>query len=205
MSKGQKDKVVACYCRVSTEGQRHDSQVVDLQAYIENHGLRPVRWYKEKISGAADKLPVLDRLEADVFKGEVGMILVWKLDRVSRKGILDGLNRLGGWLNKGIRFVSLQEQFDFSNSLGELMAAFCFHWAKVERENLIRRIRAGQRAARAKGTHMGRRPGIHTPWNPAKRKVDVDLAKSLRRKGVAVAEIAKKFTCSRVAVYQALA
>ena len=54
-------------------------------------------------------------------------------------------------------------------------------------------IRAGQKKARERGVRLGRR-----------RKVDVALARSLRRQGVSVADLAERFGCSRVAVYQAL-
>ena len=77
------------------------------------------------------------------------------------------------------------------------------HDRRAMYSSLLTRI--GLRAARARGVQLGRRQGdTGHKWNPARRKVDLPLALSLRKQGVAVKEIAKRFGCSKVAVYAAL-
>ena len=67
-------------------------------------------------------------------------------------------------------------------------------------------IRAGQAKAKANGSPgPGRPKGSRSRRDhKCKRKVDVELAKSLRGQGVKVAEIAERFNCSKPAIYQAL-
>jgi len=196
-------KGVAAYMRVSTRRQKHDSQEKVLKEYVANHGL-DVKWYRDTCSGKTVKRPGFDRLQADIFAGRIGRVLVARLDRVSRK-MVDGVRVLGEWTDKGVEVTAVAQGLDFNGSSGRLMGNIMLALAEWERELLIERTCEGMDAARAKGVVIGRRKGdTGHKWNPAKRKVDVALAKSLRAQGVSVAEIAERFNCSRVAIYQAL-
>jgi DNA invertase Pin-like site-specific DNA recombinase len=198
-----KKKVTAIYTRVSTNRQKDDSQQKALKDYIDQHGMGNVRWYRDKVSGNDLKRPDMVRLKADVFRGSIGTIIVWKLDRLARN-MKDGIDLLCDWCERGVRVVSLQEQLDLGGTVGQIVASVLFGVAQMERENINERIRAGIAARRAKGLPMGRQEGQRFKWSTAKRKVDPELAKSLRSQGVKVTEIAERFGCSKQAIYDAL-
>ena len=200
------DRATALYCRISTDEQTHASQEHDLRQRAGQIGGR-VLWYRDTISGAAACLPELDRLSRDIAARKVGRVIVWALDRISRRGILDGLAKLRGWLEKGVEVVSLKEpwvQATADPALRELLLSIAFWGAAQERRRISERTKAGMRAAKAAGKKIGRPPGSGRPWALAKRKIDVVLARSLRQQGASVKDIAARFRVSRPAIYQAL-
>lgn len=196
-------KYVAVYCRVSSAGQKHDSQEHELRQYVQAHGLGNVLWFRDKASGANLDRPAFERLQADIFAGRVHTVFVWKLDRLARN-LRDGVNVLADWCDKGIRLVSVTQQIDLSGAMGRVFAALLLGIGEIELNNIGERIRAGQVAARAKGKRIGRALGQRVKWSLSKRKVDPALARSLRAQGVAVRDIAAKFNCTRAGVYAAL-
>jgi len=196
----------ACYARVSTDEQNHDAQLHDLKRAAEQFA-GPVAWYKDTVSGAADTRPELERLTKDIAKGRHGRVIVFALDRISRRGIIDGLRILKRWLNAGVEVHSIREPWVASTAdpaMRELLLSIAFWGARQERNRIRERTKAGLAAARARGVRLGRRPGTRVKWSLAKRRVDPQLARSLREQGVPVADIAAKFRCSRGAVYAAL-
>ena len=147
----QQHRQVACYIRVSTGGQDkgRDSQRRALTAYCKNHGLQPV-WYVDRVSGAKDSRPALNRLRKAIFAGEVSTVVCWKLDRLSRS-LRDGVNLLCHWLERGVRIVAVTQQLDFSGPTGQLVASVLFAVAAMERENIRENTRRGMAAAKARG------------------------------------------------------
>jgi DNA invertase Pin-like site-specific DNA recombinase len=188
-------KMVACYVRVSTWDQEKglESQVKALTEYTANHGLDGVKWYKDIITGISTSRPAFDKLQRDVFNGRVGTIVVWKLDRISRRGMRDGITILTDWLEKGLRVVSVTQQLDFSGNVGQLVAGVLFAIAAMERENLRENTRRGLHAAKARGVRLGKRPKL--------------LARDivpLLQEGLSVNDVANRLGKTRQAVYVAL-
>lgn len=185
----------AVYLRVSTNDQEKglESQEHAIQKYLKGHGIKGAMWLRDRISGAKDKRPGLDRLDRAIFNGEVKTVIVWKLDRLSRGGVLKGLQLLGKWLEAGVRVVSITEQFDFHGAMGELQAAFCFAVARMFRDNLRENTKRGMRAAKDRGAKLGKRPKLFAK----------DIVPLLQA-GMSMAEVARKLNKSRQAVYNAL-
>ena len=77
-----------------------------------------------------------------MFKGKVKIVVVWKLDRLSRS-IVDGLNVLADWCNRGIRVVSVTQQLDFNGTVGKMLAAIFFALGEMEQETRRERQAAG--------------------------------------------------------------
>src|SRR5688500_11791470 len=94
-------KTVACYVRVSTVGQNEAGQRAEIDRWLAGHGVDPsaVRWYVDKRSGDTLARPAFDALRAAVFAGEVGAVVVYKLDRLSRS-LRDGINVLCDWCDR---------------------------------------------------------------------------------------------------------
>ena len=97
--------MIAAYIRVSTVGQNERGQRAEIRKWAEGNGLTDLAWYVDKESGDTLDRPAFRRLQADVFKGKIKTVVVWKLDRLSRS-IIDGLNVLADWCNRGIRLTA---------------------------------------------------------------------------------------------------
>ena len=190
----QNNKMAAIYCRVSTFDQEKGlkSQEKALKDYCRNYGLNEVIWYKDKISGATTKRPAFEKLQRDIFRGRIGTVVCWKLDRLSRS-TKDGINLLCDWINKGIRVIAVTQQLDFSGAVGQMVASVLFAVAQMERENLRENTKRGIEAARAKGVRLGKRPKIF-----AKEIIP------LLQDGLTIKDVAKKLGKSRQAIYDAL-
>jgi Resolvase, N terminal domain len=85
---------------------KHDSQRAEIQRWLRNHGMRSsrVQWFEDTETGKTLKRPAFDRLQQDIFAGTVKTVVVWKLDRLSRRQ-RDGVNLLADWCERGVRVV----------------------------------------------------------------------------------------------------
>jgi DNA invertase Pin-like site-specific DNA recombinase len=193
-----KQKAVAAYVRVSTIGQNEAGQRAEIERWLTGHGISPrsVRWYTDKgKSGNTLRRPAFDQLQAAVFAGEVGTIVTYKLDRMSRS-LRDGINVLSEWCDKGLRVVSVTQQIDFNGTVGKLMAAVLLGIAEMEQETRRERQAAGIAAAKKAGKYWGREPGTT--------KAEPERALRLRAKGLRAEEIAKSLGVSRNTVFRYL-
>lgn len=190
-------KFVACYVRVSTVGQNEAGQRREIRRWLEGNGIDPalVRWFIDKETGDTLDRPAFDKLQSAVFAGEVGTVVVWKLDRLSRK-LRDGINVLCDWCEKGLRVVSVTQQIDFNGTVGKMLAAVLLGVAEMEQETRRERQRAGIEAAKEKGIYIGRKPGTY--------KGRPDRAKKLLEQGLTHSEIATALGVSRRTVIRYL-
>jgi len=190
-------KTVACYVRVSTVGQNQAGQKREIKRWLEGNGIDPnsVGWFVDKESGDSLARPGFEKLQTAIFNGEVGTVVVWKLDRLSRK-LRDGINTLCDWCERGLRVVSVTQQIDFNGTVGKMLAAVLLGVAEMEQETRRERQRAGIEAAKANGVYLGRKPGT-TKAKPAR-------AKALLERGNTHEEIATSLGVSRRTVIRYL-
>jgi DNA invertase Pin-like site-specific DNA recombinase len=181
----------AAYLRVSSDDQTVDSQRREVERWLVGNGVTEVEWYIDVFTGTRMDRPEFERLQRDVFNGEVKTIVVYKLDRVSRS-LRDGINVLCDWLNQNVRVVSVTQQLDFAGPTGKLIAATLFAVAELERETLRERQRAGIEAAKLKGAYLGRAKGTT--------KAKPERARLLRAKGLSYEEIATALGVHRTTV-----
>ena len=198
MKKRASLKDVAAYVRVSTVEQNEKGQRAEIERWLTGNSIDPasVRWYTDKKTGDDLKRPAFEKLQADVFKGEVGTIIVYKLDRLSRK-LREGLDVLCDWCEKGLRVVAVTQQIDFNGTVGKMLAAVLLGIAEMEQENRRERQAAGIEVAKREGKYKGRKPGTF--------KTDPKRALALKAKGMSVSEIARSLGVQRVSVYRYLA
>jgi len=135
---------IACYCRVSTRRQKNDSQRSEIARWLRANGIPPtrVRWFEDKETGKTLKRPAFDELRRAIFEGTVRTIVVWKLDRISRRQ-REGINLLADWCERGIRVVIVTQQIDLTGTLGRMVAAVMFGLAEIEMEYRRERQAAG--------------------------------------------------------------
>ena len=187
--------MIAAYIRVSTVGQNERGQRAEIRKWLEGNGLTDVRWYIDKESGDTLDRVAFRRLQADVFKGTIKTVVVWKLDRLSRS-IVDGLNVLADWCNRGIRVVSTTQQLDFNGTVGKMLAAIFFALGEMEQQTRRERQAAGIAIAKEEGKYKGRKPGTL--------KADASRAVKLRQRGLTDAEVAKALGVTRRTVQRYL-
>ena len=143
----------------------------------------------------------MTKLLAAIAAGKVSAVVVWRLDRLGRtaKGLTALLDDLAV---RKVNLVSLREGLDLSTPAGRLMAHVIASMAQYETEVRAERVVAGQAAARARGVHLGRRPGIHT-----RVKVTPEQEATVRRfqaEGQGVAALARATGLSRPTIYSIL-
>ena len=116
--------------------------------------LVPDRYDDGGFSGGTIERPALRRLLADIEAGKVDIVLVYKIDRLSRS-LMDFLRVVEVFDRKGVTFVSVTQQFTTTTSMGKLTLNILLSFAQFEREVIGERIRDKFAASRKKGMWMG--------------------------------------------------
>jgi DNA invertase Pin-like site-specific DNA recombinase len=184
---------VAVYIRLSTVGQNEAGQKREIEKWLRGAGINPQEalWYLDKETGDTLDRPDFERLQADIFAGQIKTVVVWKLDRLSRS-VRDGIGVLCDWCDRGIRVVSVTQQIDFNGTVGKLIASVLFAVAEMEQETRRERQAAGIAAARERGVYRGSKPGF--------RKASPARAAELLSRGLTHDEVAVALGVSRRSV-----
>ena len=115
------------------------------------------------LSGGTLERPALQRLLADVSAGLVDIIVVYKVDRLTRS-LLDFAKLVELFDKAGTSFVSITQSFNTTTSMGRLTLNMLLSFAQFEREVTAERIRDKIAASKAKGMWMGGTPPLgYTP------------------------------------------
>jgi site-specific DNA recombinase len=105
-------------------------------------------------SGGTLERPALKRLMADIEEGLVDVVVVYKIDRLSRS-LMDFSRLVEVFDRSGVTFVSVTQSFNTTTSMGRLTLNILLSFAQFEREVTAERIRDKIAASRAKGLWMG--------------------------------------------------
>ncbi len=154
---------VAIYARVSTtdKGQDLDTQLLPLKRYAATREWAVAGVFTDKISGSKERRPALDRLMAGAFKREFNAVLVYRFDRFARS-TRHLITALDEFREKGIDFISLNEQLDTGTAMGKAMFTIIGAFAELEKSIIQERVRDGLAKAREKGVTLGRPKGSTT-------------------------------------------
>src|SRR5271155_5305215 len=155
----------AIYTRVSTEqGLEQDFNSLDAQreaceAYIKSQaheGWRPVRdrYDDGGFSGGSMDRPALQKLLVDVQARRIDVIVVYKVDRLTRS-LADFAKLVETFDAHGVSFVSVTQSFNTTTSMGRLTLNVLLSFAQFEREVTGERIRDKIAASKKKGMWMG--------------------------------------------------
>lgn len=110
-------------------------------------------------SGGNMDRPGLKRLLADIEAGRVDVVVVYKIDRLSRS-LGDFARMVDCFDAHGVTFVSVTQQFNTTTSMGRLTLNILLSFAQFEREVTGERIRDKIAASKAKGMWMGGVPPL---------------------------------------------
>ncbi len=118
----------------------------------------PDRYDDGGYTGANTERPGLQRLLADIHAGKIDVVVVYKLDRLSRS--LSDFSRLMEQFDKkNVSFVSVTQSFNSTSSMGRLTLNILLSFAQFEREIISERTRDKIAATRRKGIYaVGKAP-----------------------------------------------
>ncbi|QNE32988.1 recombinase family protein [Sphingomonas sp. NBWT7] len=160
----------AIYTRKSSdEGLEQDFNSLDAQreactAYIRSQASQgwcemPENYDDGGISGGTLERPALRRLMDDVAAGKIDIVVVYKVDRLSRS-LFDFAKLVEAFEKADASFVSITQAFNTTSSMGRLTLNMLLSFAQFEREVTAERIRDKIAASKAKGMWMGGTPPL---------------------------------------------
>src|SRR5881409_3470913 len=155
----------AIYTRVSTDqGLEQDFNSLDAQydasqAYIRSQAhagwsLLRAKYDDGGFSGGNTDRPALQRLTNDIQAGKVDVIVVYKVDRLTRS-LADFAKLVELFDQRNVSFVSVTQQFNTTTSMGRLTLNVLLSFAQFEREVTSERIRDKIAASKRKGIWVG--------------------------------------------------
>jgi DNA invertase Pin-like site-specific DNA recombinase len=155
----------AIYTRVSTDqGLEQDFNSLDAQydacqAYIRSQAhagwtLIRAKYDDGGFSGGNTDRPALQRLLDDIRAEKIDVIVVYKVDRLTRS-LADFAKLVELFDRHGVSFVSVTQQFNTTTSMGRLTLNVLLSFAQFEREVTSERIRDKVAASKRKGLWVG--------------------------------------------------
>jgi DNA invertase Pin-like site-specific DNA recombinase len=161
----QKSLKCAIYTRKSTEegleqafnsldAQREACEAFAKSQAHEGWQVLPEHYDDGGFSGSNMDRPALSSLLADIESGQIDIVIVYKVDRLSRS-LADFVRLIELFDQTGVSFVSVTQQFNTSTSMGRLTLNVLLSFAQFEREVTSERIRDKIAASKKKGMWMG--------------------------------------------------
>lgn len=164
--RAKKDTIrCAVYTRKSTEeGLDQNYNTLDAQRdagenYIksqqhEGWEILPTRYDDGGFTGGNMDRPALKQLMEDIQEGKIDVVVVYKIDRLSRS-LADFAQMVQVFDEHDVSFVSVTQHFNTKDSMGRLTLNILFSFAQFEREVIGERIRDKFAASKKKGIFMG--------------------------------------------------
>jgi site-specific DNA recombinase len=138
----------------SLDAQREACAAFVLSQKIEGWTLVSTLYDDGGFSGGSMERPALARLLTDVREGRVDVVVVYKVDRLTRS--LNDFARIVDVFDAaGASFVSVTQQFNTTSSMGRLTLNVLLSFAQFEREVIAERVRDKIAQSKAKGMWMG--------------------------------------------------
>ena len=138
----------------SLDAQREACEAFVASQRAEGWLLVPDRYDDGGYSGANLERPALKRLMADIEGRRVDVVVVYKIDRLSRS-LMDFARLVEVFDRNAVTFVSVTQSFNTTTSMGRLTLNVLLSFAQFEREVIGERIRDKFAASRRKGMWMG--------------------------------------------------
>jgi DNA invertase Pin-like site-specific DNA recombinase len=158
---------IALYARVSMDEKEDDrrfqdpeNQLKPLREFAKAFNYEIYDVYIDKMSGANPARPMFRQMMQDALMRRFSGILVWKLDRFSREGIISTMSYIKQLKERGIWLKSMTEGWlDTSQEGITYIVLAIMSWAsEQERKNISERTKAGIKRLRAEGKWHGGRP-----------------------------------------------
>ena len=148
----------AVYTRQSLDVKDSLSIESQLDACLNENGSAEYQHYNDKgYSGKNTERPAFRQLMADVRKGTIERVIVYRLDRLSRS-LLDFAEMIDVFKKKDVEFVSCREKFDTSTPIGNAMLSIIMVFAQLERETIQMRVKDNYATRMERGAYDGVAP-----------------------------------------------
>lgn len=131
------------------------------------------------ISGGTMDRPALQRLLRDIRDRKIDVVVVYKIDRLTRS-LMDFSRIVEVFDQNGVSFVSITQQFNTTTSMGRLTLNVLLSFAQFEREVTAERIRDKVAASKKKGMWMGGNVPLGYQVKDRKLVVDQQEAQTVR-------------------------
>lgn len=160
---------IASYTRISTDEDRQPFSLAAQQERLDAYARSQDSWrivarYSDQASGATLDRPGLNLALADAASGVFELLLVYRVDRLSRN--VRQLAQLSEELDKvGVALRSATEPFDTSSAAGKMMLQMLGVFAEFERRTIVDRITAGMERAASEGRWVSGRPPYGYTWD----------------------------------------
>jgi site-specific DNA recombinase len=138
----------------SLDAQREACAAFVLSQKHEGWTVLPTLYDDGGYSGGTMERPALKRLIADIEGGQVDVVVVYKVDRLTR-ALSDFAKLVEIFDRRGVSFVSITQQFNTTTSMGRLTLNVLLSFAQFEREVIGERVRDKIAASKRKGMWMG--------------------------------------------------
>lgn len=161
-----------------------DAQRESCEAYVASQKSEgwialPTLYDDGGFSGGNMARPALVRLLADIAAGQVDVVVVYKVDRLTR-ALADFAKIVEVFDSQGVSFVSVTQAFNTTSSMGRLTLNVLLSFAQFEREVTGERIRDKIAASKAKGMWMGGNPPLGYTMVDRKLLIVPDEAETVR-------------------------
>jgi site-specific DNA recombinase len=143
----------------SLDAQREACAAFILSRKHEGWTVLPTLYDDGGFSGCTMDRPALQRLLGDIRAGQVDVVVVYKIDRLTRS-LFDFAKIVEAFDARGVSFVSITQQFNTTTSMGRLTLNVLLSFAQFEREVAGERIRDKIAAPKKKGMWMGGLPSL---------------------------------------------
>lgn len=196
-ARGGAVRAVAAYVRVSTRSQDAAYQRQAIERAAAARGEPIGVWFADVASGASMARPELQRLLAAIRAGEVRRVWVWRLDRLTRSGIVDTLGVVEELRRHACECASVADGFALDGPAADVVLAVLAWAAQLEREKIGENQAAARERMEAQGRAWGRpRTLDHT--------VVMGQIREMRAAGVRPSEIARALNVSRTHIARLL-
>ncbi|WP_309400030.1 recombinase family protein [Cerasicoccus maritimus] len=181
---------VAIYTRKSTdahiEREVHSLSVqqASAESFIESQKHRGWRCLEEhfddnNVSGGTLERPALNRLMERIREGKVKVVVINRLDRISRS-LVQFLELTEFFETHGASIVSVTQNFNTGDSIGKLLLHILISFAEFERALIRERVTERMHAARRQGRFVGGRPVLGYSIKPGGGELIVDDLEAVR-------------------------
>lgn len=186
----------AAYVRVSTRQQSLEAQKEALSKAATARGDRITHWYGEKVSGFQAERAELTALRQAVRRGEHRKLYVFRIDRLSRAGVLATFTVVDEMTRNGCSVVTIADGFGLDGPVGDIVLAVLAACAQMERNALAERLTAARERTTMLGGSWGRPKSL--------REDTLRLARAMVAEGHTIRKAARELGVPRSTLARAL-
>ena len=172
-----------CGTQITEEHRAQDveNQLDQLREFCQRRGFTIYHEYVDHESGGKSTRKAFNKLFEDAYQRRFQVVIYWALDRFSREGSAPVFKYIDLLESYGIQHISYQEPyFDTLGPFKDVVISIKATIAKIERDRISARVKAGIARAQRKGVKFGKDP---VPF-------DLDLARKLKGEGKPLRAIA---------------